>query len=159
MPVRKRIGKVRPKPRVIGKPSKPTLIKKETMEELREARSKYQSLGARMAVAVIDRIVRLRLGDLKVDDMTSVYLRFDVYAVLSYAYYEMDNPLLPDSVFDELCKSLQRASRNPKCPPEIKQYGNLFKSGTGYSLKYDEIPTANVQNVYNIYTSLMPSLN
>lgn len=56
------------------------------------------------------------------------------YFAASYAYYELDDPILSDGVFDELCRRLLEQYDTIEHPHLDMVEREALKSGTGFQL-------------------------
>lgn len=161
MPVKKRItGRVKPpsiKPS--GKPStEPELVKKDDLSDL--VSSVHAGLQGHLTAIAVQRIRALASGELLPSQIGSGNILLIVFATASYAYYVKDDPLLPDSVFDAICKRGLSMCDKPEFDM-LKPYKSDFKSGSGYALDYSKIRAPDAESVYNMHTifNLAESLN
>lgn len=70
-------------------------------------------------------------------DALTIQAKYQLFLMTSYVYYHKFDNLIPDEVFDYLCKSM---INDIHLIEDSLISSDDLKAGTGYAIKYDQYP-------------------
>ncbi len=62
---------------------------------------------------------------------------FEQYVEHSYRYYGLDDPSIPDAVYDQICRDLYRVWDNVTHPDKHLTNYDALEAGTGYQMMFN----------------------
>jgi NAD-dependent DNA ligase len=118
------------------------------------ARAAMAAIHASMAMALLERVKLLNNADMSLEDIKSEAIILGLYHLLSYAYYEKDDPLTSDLMFDKLCRLALKRCKASDASPALKKYRDMFRAGTGFGLVHSDFRHPPPALAYDLHKSL-----